>query len=718
MDVFLTNPYQLNNYVIKYTSQKLLVTDENNDVVDSFDIKYTNDTQGEYLDQNRYFARSNTQYNRLIYLNNNFYTLIRDNLFQIDMNNFTFIDRIPENKSSGFAKMCLFNNQILVTNERQFFKLDNKFEEMKFYFDDQEIIPYNVVLYDFNGHSTISTEWNKRQMLFEIGEPNCKLLFSGSILKPLIASSGFQVFQLDNDSAKLVLDLTQDQIQVSYCFENYSSSVQTNNYVTEYELESMRKILPDYDNFNLRRNKIYEEMQAKMPPKVPLESVITKMYPEITPDKFVFQNSYQLENKLIFYKGSHAYVTDMNKNVLERVPINFILGKISQQRFNNKISIDRFNNYDQLWYCNNTVYALLHDILFRVDLFKFKELQKIPGEYGSGYVRICVYNDQILTTNEKQFFLYNPVLNKFVEKKFYIDKKLIQPYQVALYSYGQNAIARIIEKESNSNVYFIVVLQENSCLLLHVGKQIENIVPAQGLSVFSLQNGTCCVTDLTLNPITVKYYAFDESNKFKNNFKFVNNGIEYSKEIMDLFVDDNFFERRNQIYQNEIQRICFKQLNKQNKFGRFEQPTKMQQLQSNLQSFTDIFNMTCQDIEPFQKLFKEEFSLKQIRINSQSSFRRRQLGDFMGLAPRQQGDMFIQPPFGDIIGVGGPVRGPLDFEHRPNPEFGQQRDHLFGPAQGFRFGQPRAPFGFGGPNVADNIFGRQMPQNFDQFREQ
>ncbi|CAL5977144.1 Conserved_hypothetical protein [Hexamita inflata] len=626
-------------------------------------------------------------------------------MFQIDLNNFIYIDNIPENQSSGFAKMCLFNNYILVTNERKFFKLvNNKFEEIKFYFDDQEITPYNVVLYDFNGHSTISTQWNKRQMLFEIGEPNCKLIYSGSSLTPLIATSGFQVFQIDNDNSKLVLDLTQDQIQVSYCFEKYNNDIQTNNYVSEYSVEAMKKIIPDYDSFNMRRNKIYEEMQAQMPPKVTLESVIIKMYPNITPEKFVFQNSYQLEDKLIFYKGSHAYVTDMNRKVLERVPINFIFGKTSQQRFNNKISIDKFNNYDQLWYCNNTVYALLHDILFHVDLFRFKELQKIPGEYGSGYVRICVYNDQILTTNEKQFFLFNPKINQFIEKKFYIDNKLIQPYQVALYSFGQNAIARVIAKEDNSNVYFIVLLKENSCPLLHVGKQIENNVPAQGLSVFSLQNGTCCVTDLTSNPITVKYYAFDESKQFR--YQFVNNGIEYSKEIMEMFVDDNFFERRNLIYQNERRCICFKQLNQLNKFGRFDQPTKLLQ-------FLDIFNMNSYDTEPFEKLQLQEFVLKQTRINSESSFRRRQFGDIMGFAP-QQGfrppvppgqDPFIQPPFGarPFPEQGFGFRRPIQLGVRPNlpgpPIPREIPRNMFNP-------RDADPFGFG------------RPQNFDQFREQ
>ncbi|CAL5987045.1 Conserved_hypothetical protein [Hexamita inflata] len=670
-------------------------------------MKYANDNPlGERFDQNRYIGAENAHFNRIVYANSNFYTLIKDTLFKLDLSCLTQIESIPNNKSSGYCKMCVFNDQIIVTNERQFFKLADKFEETHFFFDDTEITPKNVVLYDFNNHSTICTQWNNRFMLFEIGAENCKLLFSGSYLEPEFANGGLQIFKIGGENAKLVVDLTLEKVQISYCFEKYSTEIKISDYVTEYDVEAMKKILPDYESFNLRRNRIYEEMQAKMPPKVTLESVITKMYPNITTEKFPLQNSYQLEDKLIFYKGIYAYVTDMNKNVLERVPIDFIASKASTSHFIDKrMQLDQ-DIYDKLWYCNNTVYALVNDVLFSVDVFKFKELQKIPGEYGSGYVRICVYNDQILTTNEKQFFLYNPVLNKFVEKKFYLNGKQIQSRDVALHSYGPTAIARIFDTVNNK---YIVQLKEQDCEVIHCGKCVEDLTPSNGAWLFDLGVNLGFV-DLTSVPVKIQYcYDLNSVHKFqRTQFTYVqsDNSFDYPKEIMDMFVDEDFFDRRNQLYQNQRQNLGFKQLNVSNKFGRI-------QYQSKQLSFTDIFKVTNLDIEPFEKLQQQEFVLKFIRINSQSSFRRHQVGDMMGFA-QQQGfrppvppgqDPFIQPPFGarPFPEQGFGFRRPIELGVRPNlpgpPIPREIPRNMFNP-------RDVDPFGFG------------RPQNFDQFREQ
>ncbi|CAL5987183.1 Conserved_hypothetical protein [Hexamita inflata] len=611
METFVINPYQLSDFKIQYTSTQLQVVDENNRIVERFDINFINENPlNNRFDQNQNTGSGNAHFNRVIYTDCKFYILIKDCLFQIDLNNFTYIDRIPDNKSSGFAKICLFKNQIIVTNGNQLFKLvNNKFEEMQFFYNNRKIAPQNTVLYDFNGHSTVCVKFNQGFVLFEMSEPNCKLIFSSSYLEPVLATSGFQMFKIDTKGPIIVLDFTQESIQVSYYFGECEKIVRNYNniYVTEYSINTMQMIIPDYDNFNLRRNKIFEEMQAQMPPKATLDQVKTQMYPYITPDKYILQNSYQLENRLIFYKDKWAYVTDMNKKVLEKVPINFIT---SRKRFAN-LSLDKntINSYDQLWYCNNSVYALIDDVLFSVDIFKFKELQKIPGNYGSGYVRVCVYNDQILTSNEKQFFLYEPKIKKFVEKQFFIDGKKVQPYQVALYSYNKNAIARVVVNEDNNDSYFIISLKESNCQVLHIGRRISNNIPALGLNVFNLGNGSSCVVDLTTSPVDVKYYQFEESRSLKNNFVFANNGIDYSKEMMDKFVDENFYFRRNQIYQQEMQQLHLKQLHVPNKFGRIEQPTKPVQ-------FIDIFNMRNTEVERFQQFTKIEFTFLKMHVSS------------------------------------------------------------------------------------------------------
>ncbi|CAL5987161.1 Conserved_hypothetical protein [Hexamita inflata] len=511
---------------------------------------------------------------------------------------------------------------------------------MQLFYDNRKIAPQNAFLYDFNGHSTIFAEWNNHRILFETREPNCKLLFSSSYLEPVLATSGFQIFKINKKGTLLVLDFTLESIQVSYCFEKCQTILGNSNniYVTECSVEAMQILLPYYKSFNQRRNLIFQEMQEQMPAKETLESVKRKMYPLITPDNYILQNSYQLENRLIFYKDKWAYVTDMNKKVLEKVPINFIT---SRKQFAN-LSLDKntINCYEQLWYCNNSVYALIDDVLFSVDLFKFKELQKIPGEYNSGFVRVCVYNDQILTTNENQFFLYDSKINKFVEKYFFIDGKKVQPYKVALYSYSKNAIAHVTVKQDNEINNYIIELNEINCQVLHVGRRISNNFPALGLNVFSLSQNSSCVVDLTQNPVEVKYYPyFYESRQLKNNFVFVNNGIVYSKEIMDKFVDEQFYIRRNQIYQEERQQLHYKKVNVPNKFGRIEQ-----QIIYN-SKFIDIFTMNNAQVEQFYQFSKILFELRKLTILNYKICTQRQQQLIINLREQygEEFDQEIQP---------------------------------------------------------------------------
>ncbi|CAL5987217.1 Conserved_hypothetical protein [Hexamita inflata] len=651
MQPFLSNPFQLQNCLIKYTANKTLITDMNGEIKDSFGINYTNGNPfGDPFDHLYYNDTLVVHFNKILSLQGELYAMIRDTLYKVDFNNFTSISCIPENRSKSPTKICLFNNNIIVTNERTFYKLQNNaFEEIQFFYNNRELTPDFTILYDFNEHATMAIRQNGIFMILEIGEQQCKLLFSGSCLIQLFANSGLQVFQIDDAGSKLIIDYTQEQLELSYRFENFDQKIVYNNYVTEYSTETMNIILSDYEGFSKRRNIIYERMQAKLPSKVTLESVKHKFYQEITPNEYIFQNSYQLKDNLIFYKGEHAYITDMNRKVLQRIPLVFILSQNSTQRFRGRFSIERYNCYHKLWYCNNTVYALLNDVLFSVDLFKFKELQKIPGEYSSGYVRICIYNDQILTTNEKQFFLYDPKINKFREKKFFIENKQIVSRDVGLYSYDNNAIARIYD----DNKQYIALLKEGECEILHIGTHVQNLTPAQGIWPFDLGYQTCGIVDLSSTPVQIRYCS-SQLNRIQ--FIFSNNSIDYPQDVMQNFVDETYFERRDQIYQQQRSSLKFSQLDQVNKFGRIDNKTIVQ-------SFVDIFSISHETFDDLIQLQSQQYIPKQIKnitesFNFGEARRVRQFGnpnDFIFGEPRPfeaRGGFGVPRPQFQAIGFG------------------------------------------------------------------
>jgi hypothetical protein len=69
----------------------------------------------------------------------------------------------------------------------------------------------------------------------------------------------------------------------------------------------------------------------------------------------------------------------------------------------------------------------VRDILYSVDLFTITELQTMPGQYNPGFNRCCVYNNQILISNEKQFFVYDSANNSFNKFDLMLKGKAINP---------------------------------------------------------------------------------------------------------------------------------------------------------------------------------------------------------------------------------------------------------------------------------------------------
>lgn len=56
---------------------------------------------------------------------------------------------------------------------------------------------------------------------------------------------------------------------------------------------------------------------------------------------------------------------------------------------------------------NGKLYAIVQDCLCEVDLFEVTEITDIPDIQSSGYCRSGILEDQLIVTNEKEFFVFN-----------------------------------------------------------------------------------------------------------------------------------------------------------------------------------------------------------------------------------------------------------------------------------------------------------------------
>ena len=112
------------------------------------------------------------------------------------------------------------------------------------------------------------------------------------------------------------------------------------------------------------------------------------------------------------------------------------------------------------------MYALVMNTLFSIDLFTITQLDTIPGltPERSGYNRIAIYNDQIIVTNEKQFFVWSDSKQEFYEVAFNVNGRPIRTYNTSIASFGRHTIVGLQEEDKN----YVAELVEGNCKVIYV----------------------------------------------------------------------------------------------------------------------------------------------------------------------------------------------------------------------------------------------------------
>ncbi|CAL6028067.1 Conserved_hypothetical protein [Hexamita inflata] len=607
---YISNPYQVKNHIIQYNEFETKIQEFSQTLVEKFQIEYNySAVNKDLVVRNEANQNCRQQINNIVVHQSKLYFQKANVLFEISFNKFTAITLIPGLKQKNVhSKLCKYNNTLLAANNGLFYQfLDNEFQQTHFYHNNELISPNEVFLYEFNNKSVLCAQSSNSTSIYMLNSPNCQLIYSSpSVLNLLFSTSGFQLYQI-SESTYVCIDFTHSELQV----REFSSDLQLQNELLiengiflEYKKTTMNLIIPDYEQFIIRRDATFNEL-TKQIESAELDDVIDKFYPTINPRDYVFQNWYQLENRIIFYLDQHAYITDLEYKVIARVVLQY---KYNSLHTSNRIHKGHYSNFHKLHYCNGKVYILLDDILFRVEVFKLIEMAKIPGQYNKGYIRISTYKNQVIVTNEHQYYLLDEKSGSFIEKKFYLNGKLIEPDDTGLYSYGDYTTARITSQQN-----YIVELNEPSCRIIYCGSQISDMVPAGGIFPLSVGNGAYIVIDYTTNPVSVHYCLMEDELSYYSvqqiPFVYSFGHIDYPEKYMNAFTDDNYQIRRQAIYNNLKAQLKYVQIQGINKFQRSIQVNNKLQLQ-----FEDVFKFQNSEFNLLMKQVENNYILKKVQI--------------------------------------------------------------------------------------------------------
>ncbi|CAL6007478.1 Conserved_hypothetical protein [Hexamita inflata] len=309
---YISNPYQVKNHIIQYNEFETKIQEFSQTLVEKFQIEYNySAVNKDLVVRNEANQNCKQQINNIIVHQSKLYFQKANVLFEISFNKFTAIALIPGMKQKNVhAKLCKYKNTLLAANNGLFYQfIDNEFQQIHFYHNNELISPNEVFLYEFNNNSVLCAQSSSSTSVYLLNSSNCELIYSSpSILDLLFSTSGFQLYQI-SESSYLCIDFTQSELQV----REFSSDLQLKNelliengFFLEYKKATMKLIIPDYEQFIVRRDATFNEM-TKQIENAELDDVIDQFYPTINPRDFVFQNWYQLENRITVMGGGIAF---------------------------------------------------------------------------------------------------------------------------------------------------------------------------------------------------------------------------------------------------------------------------------------------------------------------------------------------------------------------------------------------------------------------------
>ncbi|CAL6071841.1 Hypothetical_protein [Hexamita inflata] len=205
-------------------------------------------------------------------------------------------------------------------------------------------------------------------------------------------------------------------------------------------------------------------------------------------------NPYQITNQILFYKQYDCFVTDLDLNIVEQLPIHFVLKDDKQFTFtsNPDTILGKEYQHNHLTPCNGKLYVILNDVLFSVFLNIFTEIATIPEMTQMNSNCLCAFEDKLIATNYYKLFV--------LENNEFIEQSLCSEYSenvesIFLESFGSTAI---IGLQIGYCSCLCQILSLDNYKLLYLGHRLDKWLLDGGLCVLNVDyNNSCMVLDLT-----------------------------------------------------------------------------------------------------------------------------------------------------------------------------------------------------------------------------
>ncbi|CAL5996060.1 Conserved_hypothetical protein [Hexamita inflata] len=569
-DYFLCNPYQIPDNLIFYNENTVIITDFELNIKYQLPLKVH--TAKQCISSNfnlaDYIPRSYHKFNEMFLCNGKLYALICDVLYQIDLNHVYQLQKIPDVQASGYSRMCIYKNQILVSNERQFYLWNDnqqQFCEKQFYFENDEIKPNDVHLYSFGSNATVRIKWKGRNCILQLNEP-CGLLHAGSQDRALFSSAGFQVYKIDERTGHMLVDQTQEITQITYFLDKSSGQQNNWNDITRLDCEKLeyhkqfleykeiilKQIIPNYDQFIINRQEQFNKYLVENQISLVIRDV-SNLNEIITVDlnKYSLKNAYQIRDSIILYGLNETIIVDNMGHVQQKIMIQ--RPEFMQYFSTNKYAV----NNNQSWLYNGKVYGYINSMLIELDKLNIKVLMKVPMSYERNN-KICIFENQILISTEEGCKIYKDQALHNI--KFYHNNEEILTENSNIYSFGKHVI--IICSYNDGNRIF-VVQEQTKCKLLYCGVCCEPLAPAGAIWPVQVGADQICLINLLEENISFSFGKMAQQFIFVNGQRFYEESSLYEtkkefqiqqKQISDEYVSLHKGECIEQTYQDKFNR--------------------------------------------------------------------------------------------------------------------------------------------------------------------
>ncbi|CAL6018147.1 Hypothetical_protein [Hexamita inflata] len=568
---FIANPYQILNQILFYKQYDCFITDLDLNIVEQLPIHFVlkDDRQFTFTSNPDTILGKEYQHNHLVPCNGKLYVILNDVLFSVFLNIFTEIATIPEMTQMNSNCLCAFEDKLIATNYYKLFLLENnEFVEQSLCSEYSENVE-SIFLESFGSTAIIGLQIGYCSCLCQIvALDNYKLLYLGHRLDKWLLDGGLCVLNVDYNNSCLVLDLTQQDLRVSFSTSVYEAH---RTIVFSYPTKSfgsqiMCKLLPNQcQQFKSRQKQIFNIIIQRT--QIPCgEKVYWRdIKPKIQIQECTLINSYQIPEHIICYNNETAFVVNDKEEIVMTVPIKIRSKTLKEHAIN----FYKNKTVSQLHFCkiyifNSKLYSIFNDRLWEINLFEFIEMIEIPemvsNTSNNHQLNMCTVGNKLLVTNEQKIWSYDQKNNQLDQFDLKRNNKIFAPYlyQCGLYSFCNQAIAIMQDNEQES---IIQIFDDGNIELLYCGSQLLPQTPAGDVFPIMIGGESNNYVILIFNDdkrISLEYQRNYELGKVR----FGLGHIQYQKRIN---INEQY---HTYIKQLTIKRIDIHSLNQFNKFNR------------------------------------------------------------------------------------------------------------------------------------------------------